>query len=371
MVRNAGELAEYLGAKLVGDARTRISGVANPEDAGAEDVIYADSARNLERTAKSKAICILAPMDAPLAIDAQPTAATDRPLAAAMDAQLAGKTVIHTANPKLGFAKAAAWLMPSPTPAAGIHPTAVVALTAKVAKSATIGPYAVIEDNVLVGEKTWIDAFCFVGKESKIGSDCRLHPHVTLYAGANLGDRVELHSGAVIGGDGFGYVYAEGRQWKFPQLGSITLENDVEIGCNTTVDRGSLGSTRIGADTKIDNLVQVGHNVQIGEHSILVSQVGISGSTTLGKCVVVAGQAGFGDHAVVEDNVVIGGQAGVLPGKVIRSGQVVWGTPSRPLKKFKEQHGWFARLPELARRLGILEKHVATLTKVGAKVGKG
>jgi UDP-3-O-[3-hydroxymyristoyl] glucosamine N-acyltransferase len=336
MTRNAGELAQYLGTNLVGDARAEISGVATPEDASPHDLIYVDAPKHLVRAAESRAACALA-----------------KP-----GANLAGKTVIEAAHPKLAFAKAAAWLMPPARPEAGVHPAALIAPSAKVAKSATIGAYVVIEDGVSVGEKTWIEPFCFVGKDSRIGTNCRLHPHVTLYAESVLRDRVEVHSGTVIGGDGFGYVFGEGRHWKFPQAGKVVLEDDVEIGCNTAVDRGSLGTTRIGSGAKIDNLVQVAHNVRIGEHTILVSQTGISGSTTLGKYVVVGGQAGFGDHAVVEDNAIIGGQAGILPGKVVRSGQVVWGTPCRPLDKFKEQHAWFGRLPELARRLKALEEQV-------------
>jgi UDP-3-O-[3-hydroxymyristoyl] glucosamine N-acyltransferase len=334
MTRNAGELAQYLDLELDGDAGTPISGVANPEDAGAEDLIYVDSPRNVKRAEASGAKCVLA-----------------KPATA-----MAGKTVLKSTSPKLSFAKAAAWLVPPAWPNAAIHPTAVVATSATVAKTAIIGAYVVIEEDTSIGEGTWVEPFCFIGKGSQIGAKCRLHPHVTLYAESVLKDRVEIHSGAVIGGDGFGYVFGEGRQWKFPQLGKVIIGDDVEVGCNTAIDRGSLGLTHIKADAKIDNLVQVGHNVQVGEHSILVSQVGISGSTVLGKGVVVAGQAGFGDHAVVEDNAVIGGQAGILPGKVIRSGQVVWGTPSRPLEKFKVQHAWLARLPELAKRLKALEE---------------
>lgn len=333
MTRKAAELAEYLGVELQGDPNAPLSGVANPEDAGAEDLIYVDSTRHFKRVENSRAICMLA----------QPNTVSAR------------KTILKTTNPKLAFAKAAAWLAPPSWPSASIHSTAVIGTGVLVAKNATIGAYVVIEDDVVVGEETWIEPFCFVGKGSRIGARCRLHPHVTLYAQSALGNRVELHSGVVIGGDGFGYVFGEGRQWKFPQVGKVIIDDDVEIGSNTTIDRGSLGLTHIKSDTKIDNLVQVGHNVEIGEHSILVSQVGISGSTKLGKGVVVAGQAGFGDHAIVEDHAVIGGQAGILPGKVIRSGQVVWGTPARPLEKFKEQHAWFARLPELARRLEAVE----------------
>lgn len=334
MTRTAGELAQYLGARLVGDAGAKIAGVANLEDASEGDLIYADSAQNVARAMTSRARCMIAPrgVDAP------------------------GKVVLEAENPKLAFAKAAAWLLPASAPEPGIHPTALIAPSVKISASAQVGPYVVVEEDVSVGDKTQIDAFCFLGKGSKIGSQIHLHPHVVLYAGVVLGDRVEIHSGTVIGGDGFGYVFGEGRHWKFPQTGTAEISNDVEVGCNTAIDRGSLGATRIGSGVKIDNLVQVAHNVSVGDHSILVSQTGISGSTTLGKFVVVAGQAGFGDHAVVEDNAVIGGQAGILPGKVIRKGQTVWGTPARPLEKFKEQHAWFARLPELAKRLQALEE---------------
>ncbi len=344
MTRKASELAKYLGVELHGDPNAPLSGVANPEDAGSEDLIYADSMRQFKRAEISRAVCVLA----------QPGAASSR------------KTILETVNPKLAFAKAAAWLAPPARPNAAIHSSAVIAANAMVSESATIGAYVVIEDDVVIGEETWIEPFCFVGKGSRIGAKCRLHPHVTLYAQSVLGNRVEIHSGAVVGGDGFGYIFDEGRQWKFPQIGKVIIDDDVEIGANTAIDRGSLGLTRIHSDAKIDNLVQIGHNVEVGEHSILVSQVGISGSTKLGKGVVVAGQAGFGDHAVVEDNAVIGGQAGILPGKVIRSGQVVWGTPARPLEKFKEQHAWFARLPELARRIAAVEKSVEDSSEKGA-----
>ena len=201
-----------------------------------------------------------------------------------------------------------------------------------------------------------IGPFCFVGRGSRVGEDCRLHPRVTLYAGSRLGNRVELHAGVVIGGDGFGYVFGEGRHWKFPQVGGIEIGDDVEIGCNTTIDRGSLDTTRIGEGVKIDNLVQVAHNVQIGEHTVIASQTGISGSSTLGKNVAVSGQVGIGDHCTIEDGAMLGGQCGILNGKTIRGGQIVWGTPARPLDKFKEQYAHFARLPKLEARVRKLEE---------------
>jgi UDP-3-O-[3-hydroxymyristoyl] glucosamine N-acyltransferase len=325
MSRTAGELAQYLGAKLEGDPLLTLSGVASPEQAGVEDVIYLASPRLRDRAASSPARCVIG-----------------RP-----GARIEGKTMLESASPKLAFAKAAAWLLP-PQPVRGeIHPTAVVAKSARLGSNVSIGPYVVVEEEASIGHGTRIDAFCFVGRGAMVGEDCRLHPRVTLYPGARLGSRVAIHSGVVVGGDGFGYVFGEGRHWKFPQIGSVEIEDDVEIGCNTTIDRGSLGETRIGKGVKIDNLVQVAHNVQIGEHSVIAAQTGISGSTILGRHVSVGGQAGIGDHALIEDEANVGGQAGVLVGKTIRRGQTVWGTPARPLDKFKEHYAWSAQLPEI------------------------
>src|SRR4029077_9480400 len=162
-------------------------------------------------------------------------------------------------------------------------------------------------------------------------------------------------SGAVIGSDGFGYVFGEGRYWKFPQVGRVEIADDVEIGANSTIDRGSLESTQIATGVKIDNLVQIAHNVRIGEHTVIAAQTGISGSSTIGKHVLIGGQVGIADHCTLEDGAIAGAQAGIPTGKTIRRSQIVWGTPARPLEKFKEQYAWFARLPELAERVRKLE----------------
>jgi UDP-3-O-[3-hydroxymyristoyl] glucosamine N-acyltransferase len=334
MIRTAGELAKYLRVEIEGDEKVPISGVASPEKARAEDLVYLESPRHEERVAKSAARCVIA-----------------KP-----NTRLAGKTILATAEPKLAFAKAAAWLLPTTAPAPTVHPTAIVSPSARVAPSAFVGPYAVIEDHAVIGSDSVVEAFCFVGSGAHIGERCWLRPRVTLYRGAHLGDRVEVHSGAVIGSDGFGYVFGEGRHWKFPQVGGVEVGNDVEIGANATIDRGSLETTTIGNGVKIDNLVQIAHNVRIGEHSILAAQTGISGSSTLGKNVVVGGQVGIADHCTLEDGAVAGAQAGIPTGKTIRRGQTVWGTPARPLEKFKEQYAWFARLPELALRLRKIEE---------------
>jgi UDP-3-O-[3-hydroxymyristoyl] glucosamine N-acyltransferase len=333
MNQTAGELAAYLGATVEGDAGTVIAGVAGPEKARPEDLIYLDAPKNQKRAAASAALCVVA-----------------RP-----KVRVVGKTIIEVEQPKLAFAKAAGWLSRAAQPKAEIHATAIVAESARVGANVTLGPYVVIEDDAQVGDETLIEAFCFLGAGSAVGARCRLHPRVTLYAGARLGDGVEIHAGAVIGGDGFGYVFGDGKHWKFPQIGNVEIGDDVEIGCNTTIDRGSLGGTSISRGVKIDNLVQVAHNVEIGEHTVIAAQTGISGSTVLGKRVLVGGQAGIGDHCKIEDEANVGGQAGVVVGKTVRRGQTVWGTPARPLERFKEQYGWVSRLPELGERVRRLE----------------
>src|SRR6202451_198768 len=284
----AGELAKFLGTAIVGDGQLALSGVAMPENARAEDLIYVDSARHQKRAEDSAGRCVLAPAGL----------------------QLKGKTILSVENPKLAFAKASARLLPEFAPPPGVHPTAIVASSAKLGLNVFIGPYVVIEDDVEIGGGTIVEAFCFLGRGSTIGEECRLHPRVTLYADSRLAKGVELHSGVVIGGDGFGYVFAEGRHWEFSQIGSVQIGDNVEIGCNTTVDRGSLGATRISADVKIDNLVQVAHNVSIGAHSIVAAQTGISGSSSLGEGVIVAGQVGIADHCKLEDGAIVGAQGG-------------------------------------------------------------
>ena len=337
MIRTAREIAEQTGAQLEGDAAARISGVASPESAGPEDLIYVDSARNLERAAESRARCVFLPIGL----------------------ELPGRTVLRSAQPKLAFARAAGWLLPPQPIATGIHATAIIASTAKIGDGVGIGPYAVIEDLAEIAGGAQLGAHCFVSRGSRIGERCRLYPRVTLYAGVRLGKNVIVHSGAVIGCDGFGYVFGEGRHWKFPQIGYVEIGDDVEIGSNTTIDRGALDSTNIGAGTKLDNLVQVAHNVQIGEHSIIAAQTGISGSSHVGKGVLIGGQVGIADGCHIRDGAVLGAQAGVPSGKTIPAGETVWGTPARPLVKFKEQYAWFARLPEIGERLKRLEQKVA------------
>jgi UDP-3-O-[3-hydroxymyristoyl] glucosamine N-acyltransferase len=337
MTRTASEVAESIGARVEGDGTVELHSVAAPERSGPHDLIYVEAPKHADRAAASTALCVIAPDG--IAIKS--------------------KTVLRHAQPKVAFAKAAALLLERTPIAAGIHGTAIVAPLARVAANVSIGPYAVIGEDVHIGEGTQIGPHAVVAAGCWIGADCRIHARVTLYGGVRIGSRVEIHSGAVIGADGFGYARGEGRYWKFPQIGIVEIGDDVEIGANTTIDRGSLEDTRIGDGVKLDNLVHVGHNCQIGAHTVIAALAGLSGSCVFGKNVVIGGQAGFGEHCHLQDGAVIGGQAGVLGSKTIRSGQTVWGTPSRPIDKFKEQYAWYARLPELAARIKQLEAKIA------------
>lgn len=334
----AGELAKYLSVAIEGDPELVISGVASPESAEPSDLIYLESERHLPRALQSRAKCVLVPPQI----------------------TLPGKTTLQVRAPKLAFAKSADWLIPQEPLADGIHNTAVISRQARVSGTAAIGPYSVVEGGVDIGEDVQIGAHCYLGKGCILGHGCRVHANVTLYPGVRLADRVVIHSGTVIGADGFGYVFGEGRHWKFPQVGSVEIEDDVEIGANVTIDRGSLGKTVIGRGTKIDNLVHIAHNVSIGEHTVIAAQTGISGSCSIGAHVAMGGQVGLGDHCVIQDGAVLGGQAGVLPGKVIRKGQTVWGTPARPLQSFKKQYAQMSRLPDLWEHLKKLRSAVGS-----------
>ncbi|MDP9338666.1 MAG: UDP-3-O-(3-hydroxymyristoyl)glucosamine N-acyltransferase [Acidobacteriota bacterium] len=336
MKKTAKELAAAIGAALEGDADLEIVGVASPERAGVRDLIYMEAAKHAARAESSAALCVIA----------------------GAGVVLKGKTVLRNASPKLAFARAAALLLEGAPIATGIHATAIVAPLTQIADGVSIGPYAVIGEDAHIGEGTQIGPHVVIGAGCWIGKNCRIHARVTLYRGTRIGDRVEIHSGAVIGADGFGYAFGEGRYTKFPQVGIAEIGDDVEIGANSTIDRGSLGDTRIAAGVKLDNLVHIGHNCEIGEHSVVAAQAGLSGSCIFGKNVIVGGQAGFGERCELEDGAIIGGQSGVLGGKVIHSGETVWGTPARSLEKFKQQFAWQARLPDLAARIKKLEGDV-------------
>jgi UDP-3-O-[3-hydroxymyristoyl] glucosamine N-acyltransferase len=275
--------------------------------------------------------------------------------------------IIFSENPKLDFAKVAILVHPPRESRGTKHPSALVSPETVIGGNVELGPFVVVEEGAKIGDGCLLMANVFIGRDCVVGNHCVLYPGVKLYPGAALGDRVILHAGVVIGSDGFGYVSDGERYWKFPQAGRVILENDVEVGANTTIDRGSLGTTRIGEGTKIDNLVQIAHNVKIGRHVVIASQTGISGSTVIEDYAVIGGQVGFGDHARVERGVIIGSKAGVLPGKIVRAGEVYWGVPVRPLREYKRLNALFGRLPDMKTEIESLRAEVARLKEAQIK----
>lgn len=246
---------------------------------------------------------------------------------------------IPTPDPRTAFAQVASILHPPLLPAIGVHPSSTVAPEAQIGEGSRIGPGCVIAARV------------------RIGRDCVLHSNVTLYPGVTLGDRVILHAGAVLGADGFGFVFRNGHYEKFPQIGRVEIGNDVEIGANSCIDRAALGVTRIGDGSKLDNMVHIGHNCQIGRHVVIAAQTGLSGGVTVGDYAVIGGQVGIGDKARIESGVVLGSGSGVLTSKIVRkSPEPYWGTPARPLREYLTQLAAFSKLPALLRRLEKLEK---------------
>lgn len=334
MERTAREMAEYLGAELEGNPELRISGCASVANAKTGDLVFVDLPKQLDAAAKCAAGCVVL----------------------AAGTEMAGKTVLRAKNPRLAFARAIAWMIPREVIAKGIHPTAVVANSAKLGAGVGVGAYAVIEDGAEIGAGSEIGAHCFVGSGARMGAGCRIYPRATIAGCVRLGARVVIHSGAVIGSDGFGFVLTETGFEKFPQIGSVEIADDVEIGANTTIDRGALDATRIGRGVKIDNLVQIGHNCEIGEHTVISAQTGLAGSSYIGRNVMLGGQVGIAGHGRIEDGAQLAPKSGVAAGKVIHAGTIMFGAPARPLDKAKEINALMGRLPELAKRVRRLEE---------------
>jgi UDP-3-O-[3-hydroxymyristoyl] glucosamine N-acyltransferase len=336
-------LAERLGCRLEGDGGLEVRGVRSLEDAAPGDLSFVAHERYLPRLPASAAGAVIV---------AEGWPPVDRP-------------ALRTANPILAFARALALLHPLPGPPPGIHATAVVASDARVAPDACVGPLAVLGPGVEVGPGTILDAHVSVGAGVRIGEGCRIYPQVVLRDGVMLGNRVIVHSGTVIGADGFGYARDGHRHVKIPQIGRVVIEDDVEIGANVTIDRATLGETRIGRGTKIDNLVQIAHNVRVGADTVIVAQVGIAGSSRVGSRVTLAGQVGVVDHVEIGDDVIVGAQAGVS--KDVPAGSIVLGSPAIPHGDFKRQLAATAGLPEMRKRVRALEERLAALE---GRVGK-
>jgi UDP-3-O-[3-hydroxymyristoyl] glucosamine N-acyltransferase len=333
MKRSLKEIAEAVGARLVGDGSVTVGGVASIEPASPDDLVFVADEKYLAQALQSSAGAVIAGEFAA--------------------ASSSSKPLLISAHPKLTLARAARWLqeqssekMPPKVNSGGVHATAVVSPSARLGAGVVVEARTVVADRVEIGEGTLIAAGTVVGSEVKIGRGCRIYPQVTIYPGTTIGDRVIVHAGAVLGSDGFGYVRdRDGRYEKFPQVGRLVIEDDVEIGANATIDRGALDETRVGRGTKIDNLVHVGHNCQIGEDVVIAAQTGLSGSIVIENGVVLGGQVGIGEHARICEGVMLGGQGGVLPNKVLRGkGVAFWGTPAKPVREYLKQLAALARL---------------------------
>jgi UDP-3-O-[3-hydroxymyristoyl] glucosamine N-acyltransferase len=327
-LRSLAEIAKAIEATLVGDGAVKVGRVASIASAEPGDLVFVDDPKHLDSALQSPASAVIAGAFAP-AHDCK------RPL-------------LINNHPKLAFARAARVLQQDLDSAAfGIDSSAVIHPTVLLASNICIAPQAVIGPHAEIGERTHIGAGCAIGEGVRIGHDCQIYPNVTVYSGTTIGDRVIVHAGAVLGSDGFGYVREPktGHYEKFPQVGRLVIENEVEIGANATIDRGALDETRIRRGAKIDNLVHIGHNCQIGEDVVIAAQTGLSGSIVIENGAVLGGQVGIGEHARIGEGVMIGGQGGVLPNKVLRGkGIAFWGTPAQPLRAYLKQLAILARL---------------------------
>jgi UDP-3-O-[3-hydroxymyristoyl] glucosamine N-acyltransferase len=335
---NVSELAAHVSGSVVGDGATLISSVASLEAAGAGEIAYVEDEKFFAAAGASKASCVIAPAGAGVNTPCR----------------------IEVRKPKLAFALIAELLHPPKRRAPEIHPSAVIAADAQIGANVFVGAFVCIGEGSIVGSGTQIRAGAKIGDGVTVGENCVIHPNVFLADGVTIGDRVILHTGVCLGTDGFGYVRGGHGYHKFPQIGTVVIEDDVELGAYTCVDRGALGRTRIGRGTKLDNMVHVGHNCDIGERVVIAAQTGISGSVTIENDCVIGGQVGFGDHIHVQSGAVIGSKAGVLPGKIVRPG-VWWGIPIQPLAEYKRLNAHLGRLPQMREEIKELRARLQEL----------
>jgi len=337
------ELAEWLGATFEGDGERELTGVKSLESAGAADLSFVSSIKALAQAQASAAGCLITPLDFP-----------------------PGRTVIRSSAPRTAFARAVSRLVPPPPSRPGIHPTAAISPEAEIGEGVEIGPHVTIAEGARIDPYCRIGPSCTIGRRVLIGHDSVLYAHVAIYDDVDIGNHVILHSGCVIGADGFGFALDGDRYQKFPQVGRVEIGDFVEIGANSCVDRAALGTTSIGEGTKLDNMVHVGHNCRIGRHVVVAAQTGFSGGVIVEDYAVIGGQVGIGDKARIESHAVLGSGCGILTSKIVRAGQVMWGTPARPLKQHLEQLANLTRLPEMRGQLAELKRRIAELEKAGA-----
>lgn len=338
------ELAEWLGVTFEGDGEKELTGVAPLDTAGSSEVSFVGGRKAAAEAQASAAGCLIVPMEWPSPSE---------------------RAVIRAPEPRTAFARAMSRFYPTMEIKPGVHPTAVVAKDVELGAMVFIGPHAVVGEGSRIGVASSIGAGCYVGKRVLLGEGVVLHPNVTVYDNVDIGRSSILHSGCVIGADGFGYVMEHDRWHKFPQVGRVEIGDFVELGANCCVDRAAMGVTSIGEGTKLDNMVHVAHNCHIGRHVVVAAQTGFSGGVTVGDYAVVGGQVGIGDKARIESRAVLGSGCGVLTSKIVRSGETVWGTPARPLKQHLEQLANLARLPELRREIADIKRRLVELEDDG------
>ena len=334
----AGQIAEQVQGEVLGDATTVITGLAPADAATAGDLTFAEKEAHFLAADQSAACAIL--------VSGPFTSAT--------------KTLIRVRNPRVAFARVLPLFFPAEQHPAGVHPSAVVAPTAVVHESAHIGPNCVVGDRVHIGARSVLMGGNHVLHDSRLGEDVSLCPNVVVYARTSIGNRVIIHAGTIIGGDGYGYVFDAGIHRKILQVGNVIIHDDVEIGANAAIDRAALGSTVIGAGTKIDNLVHIAHNVSIGRHCLIMGQAGFAGSTHIGDYAVIASQSGIAGHLSIGSQATVGAKSGVM--RDVPDGGVVLGIPAMPDKEIKRQWISMKHLPETNKRVRELERTVKELT---------
>lgn len=331
--RSLAEIAELVGGKLEGDGSIFITGVGDLQGAGASEISFFAHPRYEAAARQSKAAALLVGPQAPKDL---------------------GRARIRTANPSAAFTKVAMIFSPPEAPRLeGVHPTAVISPQARLGRNIGIGPHVVVEEGASLGDETQVGAGSYIGRHVRIGQQCIIHPRVYVGDRCVVGNRVVLHAGAVVGADGFGYEMRDGRHHKVPQLGYVQIDDDAEIGANTTIDRGRFARTHIGEGAKIDNLVMIAHNCVVGPHSVIVAQSGLSGSTTTGHHVTIAGHVGTVGHIHIGSGAILTAKSGVT--KDVPEGQTWRGAPARPIKEQMEMEAHIQQLPQLAKRLKTLE----------------
>jgi UDP-3-O-[3-hydroxymyristoyl] glucosamine N-acyltransferase len=335
------QIAKLLGGEVAGDANATLKSFAPAESAKSGDLTFAENEEYFARAEQSAATAVIA----------------DKKFSSAK------KILIQVPNARVAFAKAVALFFPEQQFAAGIHPTAVIAATAQIDSSVHVGPHCVVGERVKIGAHSVLQAGIFIGDDSRLGDDVNLFPNVTIYPRGQIGNHVRIHANSVVGSDGYGYVQDGGIHRKVPQIGHVIIGDDVEIGSNVSIDRGALGTTTIGKGTKIDNLVHIAHNVEIGEHCLLCAQVGIAGSAKIGNYVVMGGQVGIASHLKIGNMVTVASKSGVMHS--IPDGEKWLGAPAQPDREMKRQYIAIQRLPDLLKRVAELEKKLGMERKRG------